>query len=379
MRIMLAPDSFKESLSAREAGEAMAVGIARVDPTIQTDLCPIADGGEGFVAAFESLDGFQPHHLTVAGPMAQAVDARWATLGSDTGVIEMAAASGLELLTMDQRHALFTTTLGTGHLIAEALDRGCQRIMVGLGGSATNDGGTGMAQALGVRFYDRNGLLISVPMCGGLLEKIARIDIAQTKPSVSSAVIQAACDVTNPLTGPNGAAAVYGPQKGAKHEQVIALDEGLQHLSRLIREQLGIDVEHTPGSGAAGGLGGGLIAFAGATLTSGIDLVLDASCFVERVAKCDLCLTGEGHLDTQSLSGKAMLGVAQAAKRCGVPTIALVGMASQPAQKALDYGLDHYHEISAGHSLAYALEHAAELLTEHTAATVRHWLDQRAS
>ncbi|MBB6430975.1 glycerate kinase [Algisphaera agarilytica] len=378
MRIMLAPDSFKESLSARAAADAMAVGIARVDPTIEIDRCPVADGGEGFVSAFGSADQFHQHETTVAGPRGQAVEARWATLSEHTALIEMAAASGLERLAESQRNPLRTTTLGTGHLIAEALDRGSQRILVGLGGSASNDGGTGMAQALGVCFYDSNGLLIPGPMCGGLLAQIARIDIDHVMPNMSGVVIQAACDVTNPLTGPSGASAVYGPQKGATPDQVMVLDDGLQHLTRLIREQLDIDVEHIPGAGAAGGLGAGLIAFAGATLLPGIDLVLDATGFAQRVASCDLCLTGEGRLDAQSLSGKAVTGVAQTAKQRGVPTIALAGAIEGDTAPLHERELHACHAISSGHPIHYAMQHASILLAEKTESVVRDWIAQRA-
>lgn len=377
MRIMLAPDSFKESLSAEAAAEAMAAGIAQVDPMIEIDRCPISDGGEGFVAALSTAANGTAQQTVAAGPLADPVEAAWATLPDQTAVIEMAAASGLERLTADQRNPLRTTTLGTGQLIAAALEHGCGKILVGLGGSATTDGGTGMAQALGVRFFDREGQLITRPMCGGVLHEIARIDMDAVWPALRNTKTQVACDVTNPLTGPTGAAAIYGPQKGATPDQVAQLDDGLRHLARLIREQLNLDVEHVPGAGAAGGLGGGLIAFAGATLTSGIELVLDATRFAERVAACDLCLTGEGRLDSQSLSGKAILGIARPAQQHNVPTIALVGSADHDAAATLHFGLHAYHEISTGHPLEYALEHADELLAVKVESVVRAWINQR--
>lgn len=374
---MLAPDSFKESLSAEAAARAMAAGIAQVDPLIEIDRCPISDGGEGFVAALSAAANGTAQQTVAAGPLADPVEAAWATLPDQTAVIEMAAASGLERLTPAQRNPLHTTTLGTGQLIAAALERGCRKILVGLGGSATTDGGAGMAQALGVRFFDRDGQRITRPLCGGVLREITRIDTDAVLPALPGTQVQVACDVTNPLTGPTGAAAIYGPQKGATPDQVAQLDDGLRHLARLIREQLKLEVEHVPGAGAAGGLGAGLIAFAGAALTSGIDLVLDATRFAERVAACDLCLTGEGRLDGQSLSGKAILGIARLAESHGVPTIALVGSADHDAAATLNHGLHAYHEISAGHPRKYAMQNAAELLAHKTESVVREWINQR--
>ncbi|MEM8737486.1 MAG: glycerate kinase [Planctomycetota bacterium] len=377
MKIMLAPDSFKDSLSAHAAVRAMAVGIARIDPTIRIDHCPISDGGEGFVAAMASASGCELQRTTVAGPLGEPTDAVWATLSGEVAAIETAAASGLEQLAPEQRNPMHTTTLGTGELIAEALRRGCRRVLVGLGGSATTDGGTGMAQALGVRFYDPGGELIARPMCGRLLNHITRIDIDNVLPDLAATHIDAACDVRNPLTGLDGAAVIYGPQKGATPEQVAQLDDGLRHFARLLRDQLDIDIEHLPGAGAAGGLAAGLLAFGHAVLVPGIGIVLDAVEFDSRVADCDLCLTGEGRLDGQSLSGKAVMQVAEGAGLHGVPTVALVGSASDDARICLDQGLAAYHGIADGHPREYAMRHAAELLADKAEAVVQEWRDQR--
>lgn len=373
MRVILAPDSFKGSLTAAEAAEAMVAGIRRVDESIAVDRCPISDGGEGFVASMAAAAGGALHTTAVAGPLGGSVDAQWATLPDGSAVIEMAGASGLVLVPKDQLDPAQTTTSGTGQLVAAALRQGCRRVMLGLGGSATTDGGAGMAQALGVRFFDKQNQLIEAPMTGGRLASVSRIDTAEVLPEIREAEFVVACDVTNPLTGPSGAAAIYGPQKGATPEQVRALDGNLKHLAALLRDQHGIDIEHVPGAGAAGGLGAGLVAFCNAKLRSGIEMVLDATRFAERVADCDLCLTGEGRLDGQSLSGKAILGVAKTAGTHNVPTIALVGSADDDAEVTLSHGLRAYHVIAEGHPLDYAMQYAAELLANKTETVMRAW------
>jgi glycerate kinase len=373
MRVVCAPDSFKESLTAAEAADAMRRGVLLAAPAAGVDVCPIADGGEGTVAAMLAATGGEAMMTRVDGPLGDPVDATWGMLGNadaTTAVIEMAAASGLPLVPVDQRDPTRTSTRGTGQLIKAALDAGARRIIVGIGGSATNDGGAGMAQALGVRFIDASGNAITQPMTGGLLSRVARIEVSCIDPRVANAQITAACDVTNPLTGPRGAAAVYGPQKGATPEQVKMLDDGLSHLAHLLRKQLGVDVQQLPGAGAAGGLGGGLVAFVGAALKPGIDLVLDAIDFSNRVAGASLCLTGEGRLDGQSLSGKACLGVAQRAGAAGVPTIALVGSVGDDADRTLGAGLASYHAIGQGLPVDESMRRAAELLERATARVV---------
>ncbi len=369
MRVICAPDSFKESMSAAHAADAMARGIATLGLPIEVDRCPVSDGGEGFVAAMQAAAEGQPRRTRVTGPIGEPIDADWARLPDGTAVIEMAAASGLERVPPAQRDPLRTTTFGTGELIRAALDAGCARILLGIGGSATCDGGAGMAQALGVVFHDAQGHAIDRAMTGGLLMRIQRIDASRLDPRLRGTEILVACDVTNPLTGPDGAAAVYGPQKGATPAAVKQLDAGLAHLATL----LGRD-PMMPGGGAAGGLGYGLVACLGARLGRGIDLVLDACRFDQRVRTADLCLTGEGRLDGQSLAGKAVIGVAQAAAKHGVPTIALVGSAGDGAPRTLDAGLRAYRVIGEGLSVEESIRRGPELLAQAAAAVARDHL-----
>jgi len=358
-------------MSAREAALAMAFGIERAVPDAKIDLCPIADGGEGTVDAMLAATNGQLHETEVVGPLGDPVSAQWGMLGEREGepltaVIEMAAAAGLALVPPDRRDPAQTTTYGVGQLIAAALDQGAQQILIGIGGSATNDGGTGMAQALGVVFEDVAGNAIEPHMTGGMLDKVATIQIRHIDERLEDVRIIVACDVTNPLTGPNGAAAIYGPQKGATPEQVDQLDSNLRHLGKLLADQIGIDILDLPGSGAAGGLGGGMAAFLNALLTRGIDLVLDAVQFEQRVEGCDLCLTGEGRIDGQSLSGKACLGVAKRAEKCGVKTIALVGSAADDADRTLDAGLHAYHVIAPDLPSAQSMANGPKLLAQAT-------------
>jgi glycerate kinase len=323
------------------------------------------------VATMLAATGGQARNATVTGPLGEPVEAIWAMLGGQpaTAVIELASAAGLAQVPLPQRDPTRTTTFGVGRMIAQALDAGAKRVLVGIGGSATHDMGAGLAQALGVRFLDRSGHTIVEPMTGGRLGDVARIDLTELDARLRHTAIRVACDVTNPLTGPQGAAAVYGPQKGATPSTVAALDASTAHLARLLVDQHGLDIASLPGSGAAGGAGGGLVAFLGATLEPGIDLVLDAVDFEARVRGCDLCLTGEGRLDAQTLSGKACLGVARAAARHRVATIALVGTVGPGADDALQHGLHSYEVIGRGLAVSESMRRAAELL-EQTAARV---------
>lgn len=327
MKIILAPDSFKESLSAVDVAEAMARGAVAAcgdDVPLTVVSLPIADGGEGTVECMLAAAGGRRMVADVTGPLGARVAAAWGLLADGrTAVIEMAAASGLPLVPPAKRNPLRTTTFGTGELIAAALDRGAGRIIIGIGGSATVDGGVGMAQALGGRFRDDG--FQEIGRGGGQLGRIARIDLEQLDPRTADLEILVACDVTNPLTGPRGAAAVYGPQKGATPEQVAMLDAGLAHLAECIRRDLEIDVEKVPGAGAAGGLGAGLMAFLGAKLVPGIDLVLDTVGYAAHLEDADLVVTGEGSLDGSSLEGKATVGVARRAHNAGVPCVAVAG------------------------------------------------------
>jgi glycerate 2-kinase len=363
MKFLIAPDSFKESISAPDAALAISRGILRAIPHAQCDLCPIADGGEGTVDALIAATHGSHRTSTVTGPLNQPVNAPWGILGDKkTAVIEMAAASGLPLVPPPLRNPLLTTTYGTGQLIKAALDARLTRLVLGIGGSATTDGGTGAAQALGYRFFDSQNHEITHPMAGGDLLQIARIDTANVDKRLNYLSIRVACDVTNPLTGPNGSAAIYGPQKGATPDMVRQLDAGLAHLASLIKSALGKDVQHLPGAGAAGGLGAGAIAFLNATLSPGIALVLDAVVFDARVQGARACLTGEGRIDGQSLAGKACLGVANAALKHNVKTWALVGSAGPGADQALTAGLAGYHVIGQGLPKEESMRRAAELL-----------------
>ena len=350
-------------MSATMAAEAMLAGIRKAVPDAIVDCCPIADGGEGTLEALISALPGDLQRITVSGPLGDPVDTEFAIFPEGQfAVVESAAAAGLQLVPEPLRDPAKTSSYGVGELIAAACAAAPRKIIVALGGSATNDGGCGMAQALGVRFFDHNGDEIRQPMCGDMLSKLARIDATERLPALSNIEMIVASDVQNPLTGPQGAAQVYGPQKGATAEQVAQLDAGLVHLAALLRHDLNIDIEELPGSGAAGGLGGGLVAFTGATISSGIDTVLDAVEFDQRVSSCDLCLTGEGRIDAQSASGKACMGVAQAASKHGVPTIALVGQVGPGAEQCLAAGLRDYVVIGDGLSAKQSMCRAEELI-----------------
>ncbi|GAB4108489.1 MAG: glycerate kinase [Phycisphaeraceae bacterium] len=368
MKVLCAPDSFKGSLSAEQAADAMARGVLRAKPDAEVDLCPVSDGGEGFSRVITHAHPHKTITTPTLDPLGRPIRAQWFMLrqsGQQTfAVIEMAAASGLTLLEPAERDPTRTSTFGTGLLVRAALDADCQRIILGIGGSATCDGGCGMAQALGVRFYDGFGREIDQPITGGLLLRLAHIDMTGLDERLHAVSFTVACDVANPLTGPEGAAYVFAPQKGAGLDQVEQLDAGLKHLASLWRTQLGKGIEFHPGAGAAGGLGGGLLAFCDAELQSGVQIVLDTVRFDQRVRGCDLCLTGEGSLDGQSLQGKAVIGVAQAARKHGVPTMALVGRLGPGYEHALDAGLKDAIEIAPGTSVDESMARAAEFLEQ---------------
>ena len=336
MKIVIAPDSFKGSMTAFAVAEAMGRGVRRVFPDAELDLVPMADGGEGTVEALVSATGGQTVPVKVTGPLGEQVAAFYGLLGDgETAVIEMAAASGLPLVPPERRNPLLTTTFGTGELIRAALDGGARRLIIGIGGSATVDGGVGMAQALGGRFLDQAGR--ELPFGGGALVHLERIDLSGLDPRLATCEITVACDVDNPMTGPRGAAAVFGPQKGADPAMVGLLDRALQRLAEVIRRDLGQDVEHLPGAGAAGGMGGGLIAFLAAKLRPGVEIVIQEVRLRERLAGAALCLTGEGSTDFQTAHGKTPMGVAQAAKAHGVPVLCLSG--------GLGHGHEAVHEV----------------------------------
>lgn len=369
MKIVVAPDSFKESLAAREVCSAIAAGLRRVWPDAVIDECPMADGGEGTVDALVAAVGGEFREAEVRGPLGRPVRARWGRLPDGTAVLEMAAASGLALVPPAERNPLRTSTFGTGQLIRAALDDGARRIVIGIGGSATNDGGIGCAQALGVRFLDSDGTPLPDSAAGGDLERIARIDVSRADTRLYQTEVLVACDVDNPLCGPRGASAVFGPQKGATPECVARLDRGLSHLADLIERDLGLDVRSFSGAGAAGGLGAGLVAFCSASFRAGVQLVMDTVRLADRLRGARLVVTGEGRLDRQSAMGKVVAGVGRAARAAGVPSVALVGSLGEGADEARDFLDAFFPIVDRPMTLEEAMARTAELL-ERTAAQV---------
>jgi glycerate 2-kinase len=339
MRIILAPDSYKGSLSAVGVADAMERGILQVFPDAEIIKFPIADGGEGTVDALVTATCGRIVTTTVRGPLGEPVDANWGVFGDgSTAVIEMATASGLTLVSRERRNPRITSTFGTGELIKAALDAGLRKIIIGIGGSATNDGGSGMARALGVRFLDSDGN--DLPEGGAALSRLASIDMTGADPRLAETVIQVACDVNNPLCGEKGASAVYGPQKGATPDMVKELDQALGQYARVVEQAIGRKLSDQPGTGAAGGLGAGLLYFTRASLLPGVKIVLDAVGFAEAVQQADLVFTGEGCTDSQTAHGKAPLGVAMLARNSGVPVICLSGGLGAGAEHVLEHGID---------------------------------------
>ena len=377
MKIVVAPNAFKGSLTASQAAEAMKTGIRNILPDAEVILVPVADGGDGLVdVAVDALDG-KRLSLEVQGPREDTVQADYCVVESQKLVtIEMALASGLALLSPEKKDPMLSSTYGTGELIREALNLNTARINVGIGGSATNDGGIGMAQALGVRFLDASGK--ELPPVGKSLTAIAAIDISGLDPRLSRVKIEAVCDVDNPLSGPNGAAHVYAPQKGASPDQVEELDRGLQNLGKRIQEDLGIDVNTMPGAGAAGGLGAGLHAFLGAELCKGIDLIFDLVGLHEKLAGADLALTGEGQIDFQTVFGKAPGGVGAAAKAQGVPCFAIAGSIGNNLGTLHETGINSVFSLCPGPmSLAEAMKLSKENISRVTEQAVRAFLAGR--
>jgi glycerate kinase len=362
MKIVIAPDKFKGALGAPEVAAALANGVLRVFPDAQVRLLPVADGGEGTVHALVTATQGRLVPVTVTGPLGIPVLAVYGILGDGrTAVIEMASASGLALVPDAERNPLYTTTYGTGELMLHALRAGCTELLIGIGGSATCDGGAGMAQALGFRLLDAAGQPISRGGAG--LLDLARIDTAQVDPLVRRARIRVACDVDNPLTGPRGAAAVFGPQKGATEQMVHQLDAALARFAAVMQRDLGQDVAAVPGAGAAGGMGAGLLGLLGATLERGVDLVLDAVGFDAAVRGASLVLTGEGCIDEQTAMGKVVAGVLRRAKRAGAPVVAFGGMVTPGADELYQRGLAALVPIAPGPlTLAESMAHTATLL-----------------
>lgn len=324
MKIVVAPDSFKESMGAKEVALAIEKGIKKVFPEAEIIKVPMADGGEGTVESLVEAGRGKIIRKKVTSPLGKKIYAYFGILEDEaTAVVEMAQASGLSLVPSKKRNPLFTTSYGTGELIKEVLDRGCRKVIVGIGGSATIDGGAGMAQALGAKLLDKEGKEISFG--GGSLGKIVDINMEKSDARIADVEVIVASDVDNPLCGPRGAARIYGPQKGATPKMVEILDRNLAHFARMIKKFLGKEIADIPGAGAAGGLGAGLIAFLGAKLKSGIDLMIDASHLEEKLKGTDLVISGEGRIDQQTAYGKTPMGVTERAKKVNIPVILIGG------------------------------------------------------
>lgn len=341
MKIVIAPDSFKENLTSLEVATEIETGLKRVWPDAVCVKVPMADGGEGTVQSLVDATGGQIVKVDVSGPMGGKVTASYGLLGDKrTAVIEMAEASGLPLVEKEQRNPLVATTYGTGELIADAINRGVEEIILGIGGSATNDAGAGLAQALGVRFLNFGGAPIRDLIAGGDLDEVQAIDVSGVNPGLARIRIHVACDVTNPLYGEKGASRVYGPQKGATPEMVEQLDKNLAHFAHVIKRSIGIDIGDRPGAGAGGGVSAGLMAFTTAELKRGVELVVEATKLDEHMKGAVLAFTGEGRVDFQTAFGKTPSGVAASAHKHGVPVIAIGGGLADDASGVFAHGID---------------------------------------
>ncbi|MEG9883922.1 MAG: glycerate kinase [Hyphomicrobiales bacterium] len=345
MNIVICPDSFKESLGAGDVARAIECGFRRILPQASYRRVPMADGGEGTVGCVVECLGGEIVTASVADPWRRPVEAAYGLAhGGKTAIIEMAAASGLERLESHERNPCKTSSHGTGQLILAALDRGVERIILGLGGSATNDGGAGMARALGARFTDENGHELAGG--GGALGKLAHVDLSGLDQRLSRIRFDVACDVDNPLCGAQGASAVFGPQKGADPRMVAELDANLRHYAQVIEKATGRDVADRPGAGAAGGVGAMLMALFDVTLRAGVEIVMEAVELPRALAEADLVLTGEGRIDGQTICGKTPIGVARAAKRHDVPVIGLAGAIADDGGKVVDHGIDAIFSVT---------------------------------
>ncbi|WP_415905443.1 glycerate kinase [Neptuniibacter sp. QD48_55] len=358
MKIVIAPDSFKESLTAQQVAQAIQQGFSDVIPEAEFIQLPVADGGEGTTSALITSTQGTFYQTQVQDPLGQTVLATWGVLGDGkTAVIETAAASGLDLIPIDQRNPMITSSYGTGELIRAALDQGATNIIFGLGGSATNDGGAGLLRALGAKLLDSAGHPLAPG--GGSLHKLADLDISQLDQRLQHVTFKVACDVDNPLLGPDGASSIFGPQKGASQTQVSRLDQNLEHFAQFLTRASGVDVRDIPGTGAAGGIGAALCALFKTELQSGIEIVLNAVNFDQHLKTADLVITGEGSIDGQSLRGKTPVGVAKRAKAYNCPVIALAGSVSPKQAPLQACGIDAIFSIVPGIvSLQNALEEA---------------------
>ena len=344
MKVVIAIDSLKGSLSSMEAGTAIKDGILAAKPDAEVIVKPLADGGEGTTdALIEGMNG-ERIDLTVTGPMHTSVDTYYGYLkDTNTAVMEMASAAGITLVPDSEKNPLLATSYGVGEMINDAIQRGCRNFIIGIGGSVTNDGGIGMLKALGVRFLDENGE--DAGEGGQALAKVARIDVSGMNPLLKECHIQVACDVNNPLCGENGSTYVYGPQKGVTEDMKKTLDEAMAHFARVTSETLENDYMNTPGAGAAGGLGYAFLAYTGAALTPGIELILDAVGLEEELSGADVVVTGEGRLDFQTAMGKAPVGVARLAKKYNAKVIAFAGSVTKEATACNKEGIDAFFPI----------------------------------
>ena len=373
MNVLLCPDSFKDALSAQDAAAAMARGVKRALPSAQVQACPLADGGEGSLDALIAATGAERRQLDVQDALGRPRKATWGWLSAQrTAFIELAEASGLQHLTADERNALHTSTFGVGELLLAALDQGAEKALLLLGGSATNDGGAGMLQALGARFLDQNDK--PLPPGGAALSQLTRLTLDGLDPRLAGLALEAAVDVDNPLLGVRGATAVFGPQKGASPEEVEQLDRALGHFADISAQVLGEDYRTLLGAGAAGGMGFAAKAFLNATLKPGIEMIMQQADMATLLANADLVITGEGRLDGQSLAGKTPIGVSRAAKRLNKPVIVLAGSLGDGWQACFDEGVTAAFALADGPmTLADALPRTAELLEARCENLLRLW------
>jgi glycerate kinase len=371
MKILVAPQEFKGSISALSAAEAAKTGILRVFPQAEVVLCPVADGGDGTLETLVEVSGGEVKTCSVQNPIGETIQAQWGAMGDGvTAVIEMARTSGLALLSLGERDPLNASTYGLGQAISEALDEGFRRFIVGIGGSATNDAGAGMAQALGANLLDDQGNTINFG--GAALSNLQTVDISNMDSRIKDSKFLVACDVSNPLTGEEGASVVYGPQKGATPEMVRSLDDALSNFATVVKKDLKKDVSEISGAGAAGGLGAGMMAFMGAELKAGVDIVLETVNLRDKLASVDLVITGEGGLDFQTVYNKAPIGVARIASEHNIPTIAIAGLLGSNFKVVHEHGIRAATSIVDGPiTLEEASERAFELISDSVEESLR--------
>ncbi len=370
-KILISPQEFKESLTGLEVAKAIQLGINNIDSDIDTILVPVADGGDGTLQTMVDVTGGEIIKETVSDPLGRKISSEWGKLGDDnSAVIEMAKASGLALLKENEKSALRTSTYGTGELFKKALDNGISNFIVGIGGSATNDGGAGFVSALGAKLLDNNNNLVEP--CGENLNKIKKIDMDDFDQRIKNVTVRVACDVTNPLCGNEGASSIFGPQKGASPSEVSFLDGNLAHWAQLIKDQIGQDIMDIPGSGAAGGLGAGLMAFTNAELSVGADIVLDSLDYEKQLSGVDLVIVGEGRTDKSTQFNKSPVAVAMRAKKLGIPVICLSGSIGEGYEDSRELGISSFFSIVSGPTdLQFAIDNAHDLIIKSSEEIIR--------